>query len=167
MTPSADPGVSIRSRSPHPFRPRKFLQSNAPPCTPRGVAGVQLGTWEDQDRGGGGTAPNLPRGAGLDWRADPPRGLGARWELGWRWWKRWEPRCGGDIPQLAENVLGAQWMEVSGLRRGLEGGRAGEGCLGGTGENHPARQAQLGADEATGLGCLPMFPRWGEDPRGA
>lgn len=82
---------------------------------------MQLGTWEDRVREGGGTAPNLPRDAGLDWRADPPRGLGARRELGWRWWKRWEPRCGGDSPQLAENWLGVQWMEVSTLRKGQWG----------------------------------------------
>lgn len=78
MAPSADPGVSIRSRSPHPFRWRKFLQPGAPPRTPRGVVGMQPGTWEDRDREGGSTAPNLPRGAGLDWRADPPPPAGAK-----------------------------------------------------------------------------------------
>lgn len=83
---------------------------------------MQLGTWEERDCEGGDAAPNLPRGAGLDWRADPPRGLGARRaaglevveEMGAEVW-------GGDSPQLAENVLGAQRMEVSGLRRGYWG----------------------------------------------
>lgn len=39
---------------------------------------MQLGTWEDRDCEGGDAAPNLPRGSGLDWRADPPRGLGGK-----------------------------------------------------------------------------------------
>jgi hypothetical protein len=81
---------------------------------------MPLGTWEDRDREGGGFASNLPRGAGLDWRAEPPLRTGGEAGAGLEVAERWEPRCGDDSPQQAEKMLGGA-LEVRCLGRGHRG----------------------------------------------
>nr|XP_045217255.1 cartilage acidic protein 1 isoform X3 [Macaca fascicularis] len=78
MAPSADPGVSTRTGAPHPQAGKVSPALRAPRIRPRGWRGRRPGTGEDGDREGGGFAPNLLGGAGLDWRAEPPLRAGGR-----------------------------------------------------------------------------------------
>lgn len=164
MALSADPGVSTTSLPPSPQAEKLSPALGSLPDLPAGWLGCRPGTREDRDlQGGRGFASNLPRGSGLDWRAELPHGLGAMRERGRRWRRGGSRDVRQQSSQLAGKVLGGA-LEVSCLGRGHRGwerGGAGEErCAEGNG-GHPARQAQLRAEEATGLGRVPTFPGWG------
>lgn len=153
---------------PPTLRRRKFLQLCARPrIRPQGWRGRRPGTREDGDREGGGFAPNLLGGAGLDWRAEPPPRAGGEAAAGLEVAERWEPRCGGDSPQLAEKVLGAHWRSAvrGGGLWGLEGAERVRRDVPGCRKSLPVSQAETRAGEATGLGRVPTLPGWGRAPR--
>lgn len=133
MAPSADPGVSIRSWSPHPFRRRKFLQPSAPlPALPQGWRGC---SWGPGKIGTAKAATLLPTcQEALDWIG--AQILPAGWGQGGR-----QAGGGGRDGSRGVGVTvgrervrgtedGGQRLEKGAM--GLVGGGAGEGCAEGT-----------------------------------
>lgn len=107
---------------------------------------------------------NLPRGSGLDWRAEPPAGCGERRAPGRRWRRGGSGGVGATALTAGRESVGGA-LEVSCLGRGRwswEGAEQVRRDVRGVLGSHPANQAQLRAGEAAGLGQLPMLPGWGK-----
>lgn len=164
MALSADPGVSTSPLPPPPQAEKLSPSLGSLPDLPAGWLGCRPGTREDRDlQGGRGFASNLPRGSGLDWRAELPHGLGARRERGRRWRRGGSRDARQQSSQLAGKVLGARWRSAvwGGGTRAESGAEQVRRDVRRVMGSHPARQAQLRAEEATGLGRVPTFPGWG------
>lgn len=113
MALSADPGVSTSSLPPSPQAEKLSPALGSLPDLPAGWLGCRPGTREDRDlQGSRGFASNLPRGSGLDWRAELPHGLGAMRERGRRWRRGGSRDVRQQSSQLAGKVLGARWRSA-------------------------------------------------------
>lgn len=110
---------------------------------------------------------NLPRGAGLDWRAEPPAGCGERRALGRRWRGGGSGGVGARALTAGRKVLGAPWRSVlwrGAVERG--GGGAGEGgcAVGYWGVTQRTRLSSGPGKLLASAGCLRV--QGGEKPWG-
>lgn len=130
-------------RTPTPSGPsggESFSRPRLPARSARSGGGDAARNRGDRDRHGGkGFAPNLPRGSGLDWRAEPPPRAGGEAGTGPEVVEGWERRCGA----TALATGGA--LEVSGLGRGRWGwegrSRGGGMCWGCWAITQPGRRS--------------------------
>lgn len=168
MAPSADLGVSTRSRAPTPSGGESFSRPARPSRPARrggGDAAGEPGRRTPPRQAAAASGGNLPRGAGPDRCAQPPLRAGGEAGAGLEVEERWDRGCADHSPP---RWLGRCWgaLEVSRLVRGHWGGEGGgageEGCAEGIWE--PPSGAQPRAGEATGLYRVTMLPEWGRAP---